>query len=67
MAVLSRSTPSGWLVTGSDALSRATPTGWVHIAGAGGGGTTYTLSTATYAPGSLTATGVTPRVTVTVA
>jgi hypothetical protein len=28
---------------------------------------TYTLSAATYAPGSLTATGVTPRVTVTVA
>jgi hypothetical protein len=31
------------------------------------GVTTYTLSAATYAPGSLTSTGVTPRVTVTVA
>lgn len=40
---------------------------FVPVSGAGGGGTTYTLSTATYAPGSLTATGVTPRVTVTVA
>jgi hypothetical protein len=39
----------------------------IPIPTASAAASTYTLSAATYAPGSLTATGVTPRVTVTVA
>lgn len=39
----------------------------IFIPVAATGGATYTLSAATYAPGSITATGVTPRVSVAVA
>jgi hypothetical protein len=39
----------------------------IYIPTATAAASTYTLSAATYVPGSLTATGVTPRVTVTVA
>jgi hypothetical protein len=39
----------------------------IYIPTASAAASTYTLSAATYAPGSITASGVTPRVTVTVA
>jgi hypothetical protein len=39
----------------------------IYIPTASAGATTYTITSATYVPGSITSTGVTPRVTVTVA
>jgi hypothetical protein len=58
---------NGWTLNFSDGSASARKILAIAIGDSTAGGSTYTLSAPTYVPGSITTTGVTPRVTVTVA
>jgi len=62
-----RQVPGGPFVNETGTAQRQIPGGPFVNETVSAGTSTYTLSTATYAPGSITSSGVTPRVTVTVA
>jgi hypothetical protein len=68
IAFINKTMPWGWLNAASlDPYNMLLEPDEIYLGGPSAAASTYTLSAATYAPGSITSSGVTPRVTVTVA